>query len=107
MSAPIPRTSLSSRADGWSVAGELSFATVPPLLADSGPALERTQGALRVDLGAVERVDSAGLALLIEWLRLARAAGRELRYIGVSDRVRSIIRVNGLSEALGLGADDR
>jgi phospholipid transport system transporter-binding protein len=50
----------------------------------------------------VSRADSAGLALLVEWQRLARRAGRELRFTDIPEQVQSLIHVSGLSQAFGL-----
>lgn len=84
------------------ITGLLTFQTVPGFLEQSAHWLAEGHEPLTVDLSAVERADSAGLALLLEWRRLARAAGRELRYVNPPEQVRHLVRVNGLSEALGI-----
>lgn len=94
------------RDDAIEVTGPLTFETVPRVLADSAPWFASAPGDIRVDLGAVTRADSAGLALLVEWLRLAREAGRELRLANAPAQLRSIVRVNNLSAALGLAETD-
>lgn len=76
--------------------GELSFARVPALLARAdalaaGPVLE---------LGRVERADSAGLALLLEIARRARAGGVELRLRGANPQVSGLARFFGLDKVL-------
>jgi phospholipid transport system transporter-binding protein len=59
----------------------LTFATVAALRAP-GAALIGAAGssALSLDLAVVPAVDSAGLALLIDWLAIARARSCQLRY---------------------------
>ena len=52
----------------YTLKGELTMATVPALFANSGP--EFSGETLTIDMNAVERTDSAGLALLLEWVRL-------------------------------------
>ena len=49
-----------------------------------------------VDLAAVERADSAGLALLVEWLRAARGRGARLRFDNVPAQLRAIAATSGL-----------
>jgi phospholipid transport system transporter-binding protein len=81
------------------VSGALTFDTVPGLFHSSN-AWFSGEGELVIDLARVERADSAGLALLIEWLRRARVANRPLRFTGMPAQVQTLIRVNGLSDAL-------
>ncbi len=79
--------------------GELSFATVPELWRTT-PFPPPGEGALVLDLGGVRRADSAGLALMVEWLRAARRAGRELRLRAMPEQMRAIARVSGLDRIL-------
>lgn len=85
----------------FQVTGEMIFATVPALAARSG-ALFADAGEVTIDLGAVERADSAGLALLVEWLRQARSADRALRFSRVPEQMLAIARVSGLEAVLPL-----
>lgn len=79
------------------VSGVLTFATVPGVLASSVDWIAKLNGTASVDLGGVQKADSAGLALLVEWLQRARDAGRELRFVNVPEQVKSLIGVSGLS----------
>ncbi len=83
----------------WRVSGELSFATVPEL-ARAGMQMLAGTDPVEVDLGGVRRSDSAGVALLVEWLRQARQRGVELRYSHLPEQMRNIIRVAGLDRIL-------
>ncbi|HEX9811906.1 MAG TPA: STAS domain-containing protein [Burkholderiales bacterium] len=82
------------------VHGVLNFDTVPDVFAKSAAWVQKSQGRITIDLKNVERADSAGLALLVEWLQLARRQNRELTFANVPEQVRSLIRVNGLGQAL-------
>jgi phospholipid transport system transporter-binding protein len=79
--------------------GELTFATVPQLYQQGRRAIDQGGGELAIDLSGVGRADSAGLALLIDWL--AYAAGRQcaLRY---SHLPKDITALAGLSEVTDL-----
>jgi len=81
------------------VAGALTFETVPALYQNSAIWFVGA-GDLTIDLAQVERTDSAGLALLIEWLRRAQAANRKLRFTNIPTQVQTLIRINGLQDAL-------
>jgi len=51
-----------------------------------------------VDLGAVERFDSAGLAALLELQRRASASGSKLRWQAMPKNLHELARVYGLSQ---------
>jgi phospholipid transport system transporter-binding protein len=82
------------------VAGALTFQTVPDFLARSKDWMGGGNGAATIDLGEVTRADSAGVALLLEWLRLARDHGREVRFVNAPEQLRHLIQVNGLTQIL-------
>ena len=78
-----------------SVSGSLTFSTVPEV----GDKLAGLVGdAERINLSAMERIDSAGVALLLEAMLSARQAGRSLLLEGVPSRMRALIDVYGISE---------
>ena len=83
--------------DHASVTGELTFSTAPALL-ERSVSLKSASGKLIVDLQGVTRADSAGLALLVEWLRLARASGRDIHYVNLPDQLLRVVRVSGLEQ---------
>lgn len=87
--------------------GDDRYAVRGPLRFDSVPALWRTtrdifrEGAtVTVDFGAVGDVDSAGLALLVEWMRDARARGARVRYENLPAQMQAMARVSGLDGLL-------
>lgn len=82
----------------FEVAGALDLHTVAALL-DRGRQSFPASGAVAVDLSGVERVDSAGVALLLEWARLARQRGLRLSYTRVPPRALALARI-GNAEAL-------
>ncbi len=80
------------------VVGSLEFATVARLLPLGATAIEGGQAAV-IDLAGVTDSDSSGLALLIEWLSVAKAAQRPLRYENMPAQLHQLA---GLSEVEGL-----
>jgi phospholipid transport system transporter-binding protein len=92
---------LEASGDGrFQVRGPMVFRTAGDLLASSEK-LFRGAGALVIDLSAVTNADSAGLALLIEWLRTGQAEGRSLGFVGVPEKLEAIARLSGVAEMLG------
>jgi len=82
------------------VSGELSMATVPALLAQNS--LRDMRGDIAVDLQDVERADSAGVALLIEWQRAARRQQQNICFQNIPSQMLSIARLSGVDELLAL-----
>jgi phospholipid transport system transporter-binding protein len=76
------------------VVGSLEFATVAKLLPLGTNAIENGHAAV-IDLAGVTDSDSSGLALLIEWLSVARASRRSLRYENMPAQLHQLA---GLSE---------
>lgn len=96
MSASLEKGALEGQ---FRVVGELTFATVPELAAGSDAAFVGSPE-LAIDLSGVTRADSAGLALLIEWVRRARLVQQQLRYTGLNQQMRELVRVSALDKVL-------
>ncbi|MFP3874825.1 MAG: lipid asymmetry maintenance protein MlaB [Thiohalophilus sp.] len=88
--------------NSYLISGELNMQTVPGLLQQVEPILARSQGEVCFDLQAVTRSDSAGLALLVEWMQFARQRDRKLSFRNLPDQLRDIARVSGLDALLPL-----
>ena len=87
--------------DTLRVRGELDFASVAELW-EATESLLAAEPILRIDLGGIHRADSAGVALLVEWLRQARQRRRDLAFINVPAQMRTIIQVADLETVLPL-----
>ncbi len=88
----------------WQVRGELTFETVPDLLGVSLPSLtDRADTPIDIDLSAVDHVDSAGLALLVRWHRLACAQDRVIRFHHLPQQLTALARVSNLDQLLTIG----
>ncbi|MGM0593141.1 MAG: STAS domain-containing protein [Pseudomonadota bacterium] len=84
------------------VSGSLSFTTVTGLLEQSRPFLAEAQGWLVMELAEVERVDSAGLALLIQWMRMAREGEVDILFRHIPEQLLAIARASDLEQILPL-----
>ncbi len=90
---------IQKQGDHWLVSGDLNFDTVPDLLEQSHELMGRSCRC-DADLAAVGEMDSAGLGLLLEWLREARASGGDIRFHNIPDDIMSLARVCGLESVL-------
>jgi phospholipid transport system transporter-binding protein len=86
----------------YQVEGELNFATAPELLQSMLSLLPATGSEVQIDLAGVTRSDSAGLALLVEWLRLAQERDITLQYQNLPSQLREIARISDLLPLLPL-----
>jgi phospholipid transport system transporter-binding protein len=80
------------------VVGSLHFTTVTALLTAGVAAINA--GRSVIDLAGVTASDSAGLALLIEWLSVAKGAGRALRFENIPSQLQQLARLSEVEELL-------
>ncbi len=83
----------------WLLEGDLSFSSVPAVLKSSKKDFADSRE-VQVDLRGVTRADSAGLALLVEWLRESERAGRVITFTNVPQQLLAIARLCGLDGIL-------
>lgn len=96
---PRNRVTLSQRGAGvWHLAGVLDMTSVPTL-SDTADALVDAPEVL-VDLCDVTRMDSAGLALLVDWQGQARGRRTKLRFRNLPAGIAAIAEVYGLGAVL-------
>ena len=81
------------------VNGSLHFTTVSALLTAGVDAIDGGRAAV-IDLAGVKVSDSSGLALLIEWLSVAKGAGRALRYENIPSQLQQLARLSEVEELL-------
>lgn len=88
-------------------AGPLTFATARAACA-RGEAVMSASGAAQeiaqeIDCSGVTHADSAGLAVLIAWLGMAKRAGRRLRYTHLPQGLTALASISDLAELLERG----
>lgn len=91
---------LEQQAAGCSrLVGPLTFDSVP-LLFEQGRQLFANGGSVELDLASVERSDSAGLALLVSWVRLAKQQGATITFRNIPEQLQGLARVGGVEQIL-------
>ena len=95
--------SLEDLGDGrFALGGEVSFETAEAILAASEtPFGQHTR--IEVDLAGVTFSDSAGLALLLEWVTWANHTVREIRFEDIPERILAIARTTEVDSLLTRG----
>lgn len=84
------------------ISGRLDADCVPDLLASIKDWLSNGGDTLQVELGNIERADSAGIAFLLEIERRARKANKSAEFINPTDQMRAIIDFCELEQVLPL-----
>ena len=96
------RIVLKRREDGcFLLAGTLTFKTVP-VIWKQGLDLFSEAPSLLLDLSQVKRSDSAGVALLVDWMRFARSHNKPISYINMPTQMLAIVRASSLDAILPL-----
>ena len=74
--------------------GELTFATAAEALIAGTRWLSAGSGSATVDCAALQRADSAGLAVLLEWLAIATRAQRGVSFVNLPDSLRQLAAIS-------------
>lgn len=83
--------------------GRLSFTSVPVLWNQHKVSLFADDAdILDIDLSQLERSDSSGLALLVEWYREAEQDNRKITFFNLPTQMYEIACISGLNEILPL-----
>lgn len=85
--------------DRLRASGQLDFSTASRALRSGIEAIGDACDQV-VDLSGVTEGDSAGVAVLVEWVSIAVAAGVELRYENVPPQMLAIARISDLEDLL-------
>ena len=83
--------------------GELSFFTVLTIR-EKGLAFIRidSQTSLSFDFSSVEKIDSAGVALLLDWWRSAVKQKKTLQWAHLPERAEALMKLSDLTDVLGI-----
>ncbi|MEO8037200.1 MAG: STAS domain-containing protein [Betaproteobacteria bacterium] len=80
------------------VEGAITLVNVTALLAEGLGMIDRD--CVQIDLAEVTEADSSAVALLIEWARAARRAGRRIVYLNLDNSLRSLVSLYDVGELL-------
>ena len=82
--------------------GNLSYETIPGVLAETAQFAARADlpQTIRIDFAGVTGVDSAAVALLIEWRRMALARGKTLVFENLPANLLSLAGLYGVAELI-------
>ncbi len=81
--------------------GQLNFDSVAQLLKKPAINFELAENSqIEVDLSQISRFNSASLALLIEWMKMAEQKGLQIKYHSVPEQLMNIAQAYGFHHEL-------
>jgi phospholipid transport system transporter-binding protein len=83
--------------------GPLTFATARAARLLGLSALKDAPQVRQIDCAGVNACDSAGLAVLLDWLAAAKLAGRSLSFTGLPSELMALGRISDLDALLARG----
>jgi phospholipid transport system transporter-binding protein len=94
----VSRSKLEAAGDGrFAISGILDAVTVIDLLKDSDRIFTGAKQ-VDVDLAGVTDSDSSGLALLLEWLRLARLRDQSIHFHHLPPQISALARISEVED---------
>ncbi len=94
----MSKLTLTEQAPGYyTLEGSLTFASIDKQTPKSFKFL-KGMDSICIDLSHVEATDSAGLALMIEWIRLSRMNRVQLRFKNIPDQLLTLAKLSGFDE---------
>jgi len=86
----------------FSLSGRMTFDTAGDILQKSEELFE-PHTLLEIDMSGITQTDSAGLALLLEWITWANHTVREIRFEGMPEKINAIARTTEVESLLSRG----
>ncbi len=87
--------------ESWSLSGDLTYETVQTHWQRGIELLEPVVAqTITLDVGGLAKIDSAGVAALVNLVSLVKARGKSLRFSHIPTRMQAIIKVSALSDIL-------
>jgi len=82
----------------FDIQGDLIFSTVGAIYEKNNLLLTATGETIEINLAGVKRADSSGLALIIEWLRIAKQLHKPLHFTHVPKQILDLAKLSSLED---------
>lgn len=84
------------------VRGSLDINTAPALAEEVDRIMANRPPAITVDLGALELIDSSGVAALVKLYKAIRAAGGTIKFVNTRDQPLAIFKLLKMDRVFGI-----
>jgi len=96
----VTKLSIVSQGSGsFIVNGDLTFSTIDINILKSFAFLKETKQ-VTIDLGRVVCTDSAGLALMMEWIKYARQHRTQIAFKNIPEQLHNLAKLSGLDKTV-------
>jgi len=108
MSQSQATAQISKTEQGLQLSGDLVYASVSNVVAEASDILKNHAGSsISIDCKNLNKIDSAGLALLLEWKRVCIKQKKDYKVVGAKEKAVSLISTYKLSEILGVPSSSK
>ncbi len=99
----LESTPISYTEEGFNLSGELIFSTASSVLSKANAHLAKLQAeTVIIDLSKLDKIDSAGIALLLAWKRSCETNNKKLEIKNAQKQTVSLIKTNKLDAVLNI-----
>jgi phospholipid transport system transporter-binding protein len=81
------------------IEGDLTFATIDKQTLKSFSLFNGSTKEINIDLGSVTSTDSAGLALMIEWIKYTRDNRIQVVFKNIPEQLLNLAKLSGFDQA--------
>ena len=97
----LVQTNMDLQEKGFCIHGNLVFLSVSDLLAKGNEQISQLDvDTVQIDLSGIERIDSAGIALLLAWKRECLSVKKNCQFQGATPQAMSLIETYQLQSVL-------
>lgn len=82
------------------ISGDLDFSNVMSIYQQSQKLFAAAQAEIIFDFGALKTTNSAALALIINWMRLAKKQKKNIQFRNLSNDIMSLAKSSGLDKVI-------
>lgn len=95
-------STVSKTDQGVAITGELVFANAAKLAEQGNQIIidANQKDEIEFDCSEMKRIDSAGIALLLQWHREIKRKNKTCRYVGLRDQTKSLIQAYRLESVI-------
>ncbi len=84
----------------FNLKGDLIFSTTATIYKQSLSLFNKNTDKISINLSAVEHSDSSGLALIVEWYRLAKKNNQSIRIMNMPEQMCDLAKLSSVDELL-------
>lgn len=87
---------------GFNLHGDLNFTNVMPLYQQGAKLIAgfNPTSLVQIDFSGLTSANSAAIALMVDWLRYAKKAGKSLQFLNLSSEIQSLLQAAEMNHVI-------